>query len=461
MSVFWWEEGYNEKAKDAEAESRKNLSKMKYDGSGERCLLNSIVTDLHHLDGKFFNKTSDKFACLSEAGKGRHQKSSSVTIYDLANRHLEIESSFTVDHNSGFMAISNDDKILAIGVLKCDKVTVYEVETGDLLINVEGGQRLGFWGTLYFLSGDHNNSLVELRVTEMVKSKTKSSIVRLWDLGFRPTVNEDGEESDDDEEESKLWEHKRPQGNGTVHYAPCGDNLLLFTAENPKEDKKPSGGRSSSLVAGGKVVADSTIQWVDRATGNVQHTVKCGKWATKTVVSKNSRFVAVGHFEHCTIYDTESRVLVGTIRSPDPNEVYPIVPIAFVHNDTWLVMRVNYNRNMLMCKWDDPINTMTVIYQLGGTISDNCLQISADEKFIMSWPFGYLELFDFRGYLSKFIPRKEVVALRLACIRLRNLVEDSRGALKPKEELSKEEYIISRALTLGNGDICRHILKYL
>jgi hypothetical protein len=225
---FFWEEGYDRE--EAEKRHREEIAlKPKtifYDGKGEDFLLHTLVTDLHHVHGVFCKK-KNSVMMLNEPGKGSHQNNTSVGMYNVSGATIEMEKSFIVGEERqplGYMATSYNDSIIAVAVLKQDIVKIYEVETGDLLIDLSGGQKHGFWGTLCFTSDCSSNDLVELRVTALNKGKPKSCMIRKWNLGFNEKVKEgdgSGSDSDDDDEvEEKLWEVKRV--NGTVGMAQCG-----------------------------------------------------------------------------------------------------------------------------------------------------------------------------------------------------------------------------------------------
>ena len=81
---------------------------------------------------------SKRFIILNEPGKGNHQREWSISIYDLSDQEnlLTLTDSFQVEDQSGYIGSSQDDKLLAVGVLKVDTVNIYEMETGDLLASI-------------------------------------------------------------------------------------------------------------------------------------------------------------------------------------------------------------------------------------------------------------------------------------------------------------------------------------
>lgn len=378
-----------------------------YSADGSDFTIETIKTDLHQLDGLFMNLQPSTFLLLNEPGKGNFQKNSSVTIYSLSKQGMEKDRSFLVGDRSGFFSLSEDDAILAVGVLKEDTVQIYQMDTGELLINLNGGQRVGFFGTLSFLPDALNNTLMECRVTEMSKGRSTQSLMRMWDLGFRerrePT--ESDSDSDADEEENKLWEKKLA---GEIYYTPCH--------------------QKGSIVA--TRTANSTVEWLDLARGKTQRVVKTGKkWSSKCVASSSKAFVAVAHFGTCQVYDVSTGEVVAEIISPDDtSDMYPLTPVIFFgKNDEWLLLRINQERILTLCNWRNSATDMVSISNVGGTISDCSIMISPDEQFIVSWPFGYLELYDFSS-MKKTLFRKISKKLKWECVFVRQLLLKERAS---------------------------------
>lgn len=426
---FFWEEGYDRE--EAEKRLREELAlkpkTISYDAKGENFLLHSVVTDLHHVHGVFCN-TRNTIMLLNEPGKGSHQKNSFVAMYDVSGSTMEMEKSFTVGEELqplGYMASSFNDKIVAVAVLKQDIVKIYEVSTGDLLIDLTGGQRHGFWGSLHFTSDSSCNDLVEMRVTALNKGKPKSCVIRKWNLGFCENKKEstgdcdsDDDSDDDDEVEEKLWEVKRT--NGAVSLSKCGKEGLICSLEN--DGQFSLSGISQDYTTG-------SMEWLNANNGTISEIVEPKKWSAKCVVSKNGKYVATANFCHATVYDAVTGAMIAQVQSPDSAEVYPVVPVCFVDNDRFLVLRINYERTLILCDWRhsaDSIDSMIAIQNVGGTISDDCVAVSADETKLVCWPYGVLELYDFAAMKTTLF-RKMAKNLRIQCLLMRTLSEQKRA----------------------------------
>ena len=440
-ATSWWEDGYD---RETAVDNLKGDGGGKFfsgfDADGSDFAIHTFKTDLHQLDGLYMNLKPSSFLLLSEPGKGNFQKNSSVTIYSLTKTGIERERSFLVGDNSGFFSITPDDAVLAVGVLKEDTVQVYQVDTGELLINLNGGHKLGFFGELNFLPDPLNNSLVECRVTEMQKGRPAQCVMRVWDLGFRPRrePTESDSDSDGDEEESKVWEKKL---GGEVHYAPCEGSIVVTRTAN------------------------NTVEWLDLARGKTQRSVKTGKkWTSKSVASSNLAYVAVSHFGMCQIYEVSTGEVVAEIISPDEtSEMYPLTPVTFFgQGDEWLLLRINQERMLTLCNWRSSAVDMISISGVGGTISDDSIMVSPDEQFIVSWPFGYLELYDFSSMKDRLF-RKISTRLKWECVLVRGLLLQDRAAPVPtgSPEKLKTALLLKKMLGLLMYDAFREVINFL
>ena len=98
---------------------------------------------------------------------------SSVNVYDVGvDSCYRLSRAFAVEEKCGYIALSNDRKLLAAGVLKEDLTMIFDFETGELLINLRGGRKNGFFGQLEFINKTH---LIELRVISADNRGPKSS----------------------------------------------------------------------------------------------------------------------------------------------------------------------------------------------------------------------------------------------------------------------------------------------
>jgi hypothetical protein len=398
LPTSWWEEGYDRDAALSRGDDCQ-VSKFLYDGNGENFLLQTVETDLHHLDAKFFNHLR-KIAILSEPGGVQHQRHSSISIYVLESGQMILEKSFQVGDNSGYFSISNDDKLLAISILKEDGVMIYDIDAEDLLVDINGGGKLGFWGQTRFLPHVTNNSLMEFRILEMDRGRAKGSALRLWDLGFKPSSDSD---DDDNEVEVKVWQKKCL---GPLHYCVCTNDLVMTTSETTKK-----------------------IEWLSLQKGEIRRSLTLDKWVSKAIVSTCGRYVAVSHTGHSAVWDVVNGVVLSEISTPDPTaSVYPLVPIAFVNNDKWLLLRVYQDMSIVLCNWRYPHKHTITIRHIGGTISDNTVAISHDEAYLICWPYGKIQLYDF-GRMKEVLRRKESSALRIECVLMRALCSANRARL--------------------------------
>lgn len=469
--MFWWEDGYNrEEAMKAEQNTEKLV--VACDGYGGDFQTAATTTNLHHLDGLFFNK-SNRFALLNEPGGRGFKKNSSITIYDLRESKNEfvVQKSFLVGDNSGFFSISGDDSIVAVGVLKEDTVMIFEIETGDNLLNLTGGQKMGYFGRLSFPLCNDNNSLFESRVTEMRRGQPVKSMIRLWDLGFKnkskntileeeqengnnivqndgkPTATSIGNtddkaksddsdsDSDDDEEEVKLWEKKKV---GAVDCQACGLDLILCTLSTAKK-----------------------MEWLERPSGSLHRSVHTGdKWTAKSVVSTNKEHVAVSHFGTCSVWSVAKGDVVAEVACPDPTDAaYPLVPLCFVGSeDEWLLLRINQDRCLLLCDWRGSKDSMIAIRHVGGTISDDCVALSSDESRLVCWPFGTIEMFSFSAI--KYVLHKKINQnLRNTCVHIRELVKRKRAEVS--SESNAVNPVFKRLAQLENADVFRLIITFI
>jgi hypothetical protein len=395
--LFWWEDGY-----DANEQQDLNnpRSRIRYDALGENYLCHSFKTDLNHLHGSFFHN-DNKFVIINEPGRGKHKKHASASFYVINEKQIVPDHSFEINDNSGYVSVSWDDKLIAIGVLKEDTVMIFEIDSCDLLINLRGGNKLGFWGQLCFLPGNHNNNLFEARAISMDKGRPKETVLRMWDLGFRPQSNDD----DDDEEEKKLWQIIR---KGAIQYGTTTNDasyMLICTSELTKK-----------------------IEWIDMNDGSLRRTITSDKWVAKSIISHNNKYLAVSHFGHCCIYDIIQGCVISIINCPDNTANYPVIPIAFINNDKWLLLRINQERSIMICDWKCGNECIVYIRGVGSTISDNCIDISYNELYLISWPYGNIELYDFNE--MKLLLRLKInYLLKWQLIYIRYFLEQKRTTM--------------------------------
>jgi hypothetical protein len=277
---------------------------------------------------------------------------------------------------------------------------IFDFETEELLINLRGGRKTGFFGQLAFL--DNRNFLIELRVISQDNRGPKKSICRLWNLGFKQSEGAvDIEEDDnDDEVESKLWEFEL-KGYGQLSTESSSN--IFFTWESER-----------------------TLNQIAFDSGETLRTQTFPKWTSKCISSSRREILAVSHFGCCSILDAITWEIKFVLLSPIVDDKYPLVPIAFINNDECLVCRINYNMTLVVYSLKSP-STSAVFRNVGATISDSTV-VSPDSKRLICWPYGAIEVFNLVR-MSAFLDRKLAAALKKEIVRLRELFFKERSKL--------------------------------
>ncbi len=107
MSTFWWEETYDPNLKvDTSVKTR-----IPTDNTGETFLKHRILTSSSQLSG-LISPNGALSIVLGDSGRIH----SAVTVY--SNTTGEVVRTILVESKSGFMDLSSDGEILAVGVLK-------------------------------------------------------------------------------------------------------------------------------------------------------------------------------------------------------------------------------------------------------------------------------------------------------------------------------------------------------
>jgi hypothetical protein len=228
---------------------------------------------------------------------------------------------------------------------------------------------------------------------------------------------------------------------GEITYAPCLDNVIVTRTAN------------------------NSVEWLDFARAKTQRVVKTGKkWTAKSVASSNLAYLAVSHFGSCSIYDVSTGDIIAEVISPDDtSEMYPLTPVAFFgKEDEWLLLRINQERILTLCNWRNSAVDMICISNVGGTISDNAIKLSPDEKFLVCWPFGYLELYDFTS-IKKRLLSKVSLKLKWECILVRQLILQERAspvATGSPNKMAKSKFY-HMALGVLICDAFRQVIQFL
>ena len=409
------------------SQKKETVKRYRNDFKSEKFLLKELVTDLHHLHAVCLNM-SNRFLILNEPGKGHHERNWSILIYNLdRDNMLVLMDSFQVEDQSGYIGVSKDDRLVSVGVLKEDSINIYDIQNGDLLASIDGGRKTGFWGTLTFLPDVYNNTLLEFRVLSMNKGRPNESIVRFWDLGFR-SADYGG---DDDEQEVVIWERVK---KGYVHHGVSGTDLLLATHAD-------------------------RINWLDSHTGDILRYMPLDKWSAKAILSRSMKYVAVSHIGHCTVRDVSSGEVVADIATPDAsNDVFPLTPIAFLRNDSVLVLRVNQDMSLVLTLWQWPGSAVVSIGSVGGTISDDTFSISHDEATLVCWPYGVLEMYDMKAMVDA-LCHKYGQSVRQQLLLLRVLVQSERASVLNEEDALSR--VLRNILVVESCDIFRMIVSFI
>lgn len=440
--MFWWEEGYVRPDDPNHAKEKRGVYRPS-DGIGKTFLTNILETEIHHLHVQFCPNLK-QLITLDNCTR------SDTRLRTRCSNTGEILKEFSVDHNSGFISISPDNKMIAIAVLKKDIVMLYELSSGDLLINLEGGQKQAFWGKIIWLPS--NNDIIELRSVKIEQGESKANILRLWNLGFNNKSknniflnswfnddlslsnqlekscaindNNDNEGDDsDDEIEEKLWEIDLWSGKIQVAN---DDNNIFITGD---EEKKLS---IHNILNG------NCIKTVDKET----------EWNSKCIFSSDHSMFASAYFGKCFIRDSISLEIIGEVNSI-PNDPFPMVPIAFINDNRWLLLRVNQDRTVILCDWKYSSNQY-VLKECGGTISDDSCIISPDEKQLVCFPYGELEFFDLKSMKNQFL-LKINKHVRYSLYKLKKLYHDKRAILSNSMNITKyEQQIIDNDKDIDN-----------
>jgi hypothetical protein len=418
---FWWEDGYNE---NQQLTATNISNRIEYDAEGEQFEITKFTTDLNHMDSVFFHHDNTIVSL-------RHQRSrsASIALYSCSSESgLIPHTIYDIGDNSGYIALSHDDKILAVGVLKDDLVMIFDVMNGDLLVNVTGGNKLGYWGSLQFMPGNNNNTLIEVRTTSMDKQgKVKETVVRTWDLGFKSETASDNDDDDDDEETVKVWEIKR---RGQISCT-----------------RHETGTSTSPMICASELL--QKLEWLDSSNGSILRQLSFSSWLSKPVISSDGLYVATAHFGHCLIHEILTGEIVGKIICPQNDSNYPLIPIQFVKQDTYLICRITQERALIISSWSGrdhqsshqsvqssppapapPASAVSVyLHHVGGTISDKSIRISPDEKYLICWPYGVMELYDLEGMMNV-LTKKLRRHKRIEFIKMRALLDQNRATLK-------------------------------
>jgi hypothetical protein len=440
QSMFWWEEGYVRPDDPNHAREKRSVYRQS-DDIGKTFLTNILETEIHHLHIQFCPKLK-QLITLDNCSR------SDTRLRTRCNHTGEIISEFSVDHNSGFISISLDNKMIAVALLKKDIVMLYELSSGDLLVNLEGGQKQAFWGKIIWLPS--NNDIIELRSVKIVQGESKKNILRCWNLGFNNKSNDsnnnmfnswliddlslskqleiscsinnsnnisatiDSGDDSDDEIEEKLWEIDICSGRIQI----ANSNINIFVTSD--EEKKLS---IHNILNG------NCIKTINKET----------EWNSKCVFSSDHSIFASAYFGKCLIRDSNSLEIIGEVTSI-PNDPFALVPISFINDNKWLLLRINQDRTIILCDWKYSSNQY-VLKECGGTISDDSCVVSPDEKQLVCFPYGELEFFDLISIKKQFL-LKITKNIRYSLYKFKKLYQDKRSILANSMNITKYNHQI-------------------
>ena len=269
---FWWEEGY--KLQDPNDSSSSSGTPHRYKHQeilyGE-AFLKDTIKDTSNTLMCLISEDGELLITLMDAGKAL---GSTVDVYQISTQPPILLRTIVVDEKCGYLGLSSCQSLLAVGMLKEDKTLIIDFQTGELLINLHGGCKSGYFGSLHF-SKENRNIFLEQRITRQTSAGPQQSVYRLWDLGFKETTGCRDEEEDEDEVETKLWEHSL-RGSLTMNVASSSSGAMAATAA------------STPLIY---ITHEQSkqLQSIDFSTGKISKVLKFERWTSKGVLSTHNK----------------------------------------------------------------------------------------------------------------------------------------------------------------------------
>ena len=376
MSNFWWEQTDYKPNEQVNTEVRNHVI---YDEDGDNVLLDKLITDIHHLDSCIIN--NDNLLTINDCGK----KHFTLNLYQYNDNKIICNDIHECTVNGGYISSSksqnHDNKLISLGIVKTDNIEIIDYNNNkDLLINLSSNQN-GLFGVSEFIDNNSNNLFLELRILKQHLGKPSLSVLRLWHLGFKETNNNNNnngeeEEDDDDEIEKIVWQIENIKG--IVHFC---SNFYKEEIILAHEDRKIN-----------------NIEFINKNNGMITRSISTNEWSGRVLYSKNGDSFAVTSFGKICIYDSITGNIMNTINSPITNDVYPIVPISFLDNDI-IITRINYDRTLILTNLKT--NVSIICKNIGGTINDKSLIVDDNEKYLWSYPYGAIEIYDLQQLLNQ------------------------------------------------------------
>ena len=428
---FWWEEGYKLQSPNDSGSSSGTPHRCKHQEIlyGE-AFLKDTIKDTSNTLMCIISEDGELLITLIDAGKAL---GSTVDVYQISTQPPVLLRTIVVDEKCGYLALSSCQSLLAVGMLKEDKTLIIDFQTGELLVNLNGGCKSGYFGSLHF-SKENRNIFFEQRITRQTSAGPQQSVYRLWDLGFKETTG-CGDEEDEDEVETKLWEHS------------LRGSLTMNVASSSSSSSSSSSGATAAVAALTPLVymtheQSKQLQSIDFSTGKVSKVLKFGRWTSKGVLSThNKHMMAVAHFGDVSIIDLLGSTgfeIIKTIQSPIADDKYPLVPLSFIYDRGYefLVCRINYDRTLIIYSVQDP-SMYIMVKNLGGTISDSTV-ITPDGKKLICWPFGCIEIYDLQSMVNH-VTKRISIANKWQILYLREMFRLGRCKVINSQDNGQQE----------------------
>jgi hypothetical protein len=429
---FWWEDGYVNN--DNKFDKQAKMSRRAIDIDDGKVFLSDFIPNTSNCLQCTIDHENRYIITLCDRGKSF----STVSIHSISNPQLL--RSVNVDDKCGYFNISRDSTLFAIGVLKEDKTLIIDFETEDLLINLKGNHKNGYFGQLVFM--DDRNLLLELRVVASDNRGPKKSVCRLWHLGFNNNKESNDVEnsSEEDELETVLWQFES-NGGGFISY---NLNSIYIVWEH-----------------------DRKLESVDFHSGKILLSINHDKWLAKCIHAKKTNLIAVSHFGMCSIVDTISFKNICILYSPIQDDKYPLVPVSFIYNDEYIVCRINYDMTLIIYCIKSP-SMMFTVQGIGGTISDVCL-VSPNTDKLLCWPYDNIEIYNLNSIVNLFekkiskLTKYEIVLLRELVIKNRAEVVGLRNLNLVGELVCDSTSLICvhKLINITNINILRVVLSFI
>jgi hypothetical protein len=138
-------------------------------------------------------------------------------------------------------------------------------------------------------------------------------------------------------------------------------------------------------------------------------------------------------------------------------------PSLYSHH---IAVRINQERTLILSNWK--LNMSVSLRHVGGTISEGCLSISHKEDFLAAWPYGFLEIYDFKA-MNRVLTNKvsrayRIPLIKFRCILLRgcsHYLKDCKAKIEGFSNKIDEGGVIDTVVNLTNASLFREIVMFL